>query len=363
MIPILLAVAIAAGSPGDLKTFRDWIVGCDNRLACHATTLDPVSTPEEVETGDEPIADNAIGLAILRGAAALDEPRIRFLPRYAYDPEPNPDPGSIRHLAVLDTAGKVIFRLEFSPQDIVRANAPEGLPVPADSALWQALAAGGTIMLHRDPNTSLARISLRGLRDTMRHMDESQHRIGNVTALVERGKEAAHLVPLQVPDQPVIVPPTSALSPTKLSRAALLRLQDKHKCGRREARPAAIYQRLDDRMTMLLLNAACSSYNGEGYVYVVDNDRNARIAAIRLNDSDPPLAAPQVVSAWWDETERRLHSFGRGRAIADCGQQQAFAWDGEQFFLIREAAMGECRGSVDYITIYRRRTIERGKRP
>lgn len=364
MILLILAVAIATDPTGELKTFRDWIVGCDNRHVCHATTLDPQSTPEEVDTGDEPIADNAIGLAILRRAAAHDVPHIRFLSCYQCPPQTSPDPGSVRSLAVRDKAKKAIFRLELSPSDATRANGVEGLPIPADSALFRALAEGEVVTLDDGANKPLATISLRGVRDTLRHMDANQGRIRNITALVERGNAAAYLMPPKVPQQPVIVPPASALPPTELARAKLRRLQERHKCDSSGTRlPEAIYQRLDDRTTMLLLNAACSPYNGEGFVYVVDNGGKARIASVRFTGSDPLLKAPQVVSAGWEEAERRLHSFGRGRAMADCGQHQAFAWDGEQFLLVQEAVMGECRGSVDYITVYRRNTIGLGKLP
>lgn len=305
-----------------------------------------------------------MGLAILRGIAAHDAPHIRFLSCYQCAPQNSPDPGSVRSLAVLDKLEKVIFRLELSLGDGARANGAEGLPVPADSALFPALAEGEVIRVNDGANNPLAMISLRGMRETLRHIDEKQGRIGNVTALVERGNVAAYLVPPKVPQLPVVVPPASALPPTELAGATLRRLQKRHKCDSSGTRlPEAIYRRLDDRTTMLLLNAACSPYNGEGFVYVIDNRGNARIAPVRLTGSDPPLETPQVVSGGWDETERRLRSFGRGRAIADCGQQQAFAWDGEQFLLVEEAVMGECRGSVDYITIYRRDTIERGKWP
>lgn len=196
----------------------------------------------------------------------------------------------------------------------------------------------------------------------MRHMDADQHRLGNVSALAERGKAVAHLVPPWVPEQPLVVPPVATLAPTMLTQAGLRRLQEQNKCDHSGAGlPEAIYQRLDDHATMLLLNAGCSSYNGEGFVYVVDNQGKACPAAVRLTPSDPPLAEPQVTSAYWDEKLRRLRSFARGRAMADCGQDQAFAWDGSQFLLVEEADMGACRGSIDYITVYRRETVERGR--
>ena len=365
MIPILLSAVVAASPINYLSTFRDWIVGCDNRHACHATTLYPELTAEEVEAGvEDSVADNAIGIAILRNAGANDAAHVRFLHCYQCDPKEDPDPAAVRSLAVLDKVGKVLFRLKLSLQDVGQANAPDGLPIPADSSLFAALAEGEVIELHDGSDQFLTSISLRGLRDAMRYMDTDQRRLGNVTALAERGKAAATLVPPWIPEPPIIVPPASALPPVELTPAELRRLQEKNKCDDPVVGlPEAIYQRLDDRTTMLLLNAGCSSYNGEGFVYVVDNGGKALLAPVRLTPTETALEAPQVVSAHWDKKERRLHSFERGRAMADCGAELTFAWDGTQFLLVEEADMGACRGSVDYITVYRRETVERGKLP
>lgn len=362
MIPILLSAAVAASPINYLSTFRDWIVGCDNRHACHATTLYPELTTEEVEAGvEDSVADNAIGIAILRGAGANDAAHVRFLHCYACETKDSPDPAAVRRLAVLDKAQKVLFRLNLSSQDAKQANSPEGLPIPADSTLFAALAEGEVIELHDGSDQFLTSISLRGLRDVMRYMDVDQRRVGNVTALVERGHAAAYLVPPWIPEQPIIVPPASASPPKELAQAELLRLQEKHKCDYPGVGlPEAMYDRLDNRTTLLLLTIGCSSYNGSGFVYLVDNDGRARQAIVRLTPSDPPLEAPQTVSADWDKKERRLRSFERGRAMADCGAEQAFAWEGTQFLLVEEADMGACRGSVDYITVYRRDTAERG---
>ena len=358
LIPIILAAAVSVSPIGDLNTFRDWIVGCDNRHACHATTLYPEPTSEEVETGADPIADNAIGMAIHRSAGANDAPRVRFLA--CYQCEASPDPAGVRGLAVLDKAGKVIYRLRLSAKDADRANAPDGWRIPADSALFAALAEGEVLDLVDGADRSLTSISMRGVRDAMRHMDEDQHRIGNVTALVERGHVAAYLVPLWIPEQPIVVPRAPASPPKKLVEAELLRLQENLKCDYPGAGlPEAIYDRLDDRTTLLLLTIGCASYNGSGFVYLVDNDGRARSAIVCLTPSDPPLDEPQTVSADWNGKERRLRSFERGHAMADCGAEQAFAWDGTQFLLVEEADMGACRGSIDYITVYRRDTVER----
>ena len=41
MLLILAAAATIAPDPGELRTFSDWTVGCDNGLACEAIVLLP----------------------------------------------------------------------------------------------------------------------------------------------------------------------------------------------------------------------------------------------------------------------------------------------------------------------------------
>jgi hypothetical protein len=64
---------------------------------------------------------------------------------------------------------------------------------------------------------------------------------------------------------------------------------------------------------------------------------------------DPPM----LVNAGWDTKQGLLTSFAKGRGLGDCGVGDDYAWDGSRFRLVRQIAMGECRGSTDYITTWR----------
>jgi hypothetical protein len=41
MLGLALAVAAAGSQIADLKTFKDWVVGCDNGLLCQASAMMP----------------------------------------------------------------------------------------------------------------------------------------------------------------------------------------------------------------------------------------------------------------------------------------------------------------------------------
>src|SRR3954467_12719031 len=63
---LLAAAAAAATGSGELKTFKDWTVGCDNGRACQAVGQ---YSAENMEL---------ISVSILRGAGAADAPKIWF---------------------------------------------------------------------------------------------------------------------------------------------------------------------------------------------------------------------------------------------------------------------------------------------
>ncbi len=359
----LLAAAIATSAIGELHTYRDWIVGCDNLHACHATTLIPEPTEAEIETGDEPSADNLFNLSLRRDGGMHDQPRMRLLACYMCDSETGREPALARELRVRGKDGTVVERQMFTAAEAASLGSDGGISIPADGRLIGGLMRGDTVEVYDGEGHYLAAISLRGLNAAMRHMDESQHRSGTVTALVARGPGDAILIPPRPPEPFIRVPPPSDRPPVRLPAQELAVLQEQYRCDTGgTGLPEAFSARLDESNTMLLLFANCSAYNGEGYVFLIGEDQSVRPAPVRLVPHDPEFELPQVVSAYWDAKERRLHSFGRGRALADCGQDQAFAWDGEQFILVEEADMGECRGSIDYITVYRRETVIRAPR-
>lgn len=184
MLRIILAAAVSAAQISDPDTHRVWSVDCNSRHVCRATTPHAEVTLETHKIGA--VAQRTIGLAIHRDPGANAAPRIRLLPCDLCAPDSAPDPKRVREIAVLDTAGKPIFRLQLSAREARRANTPEGLAFPADSGLFLAMAVGETLDFGDTSLQSFAKTSLRGARDALRAMDMNQLRSGAVTALLER---------------------------------------------------------------------------------------------------------------------------------------------------------------------------------
>jgi hypothetical protein len=221
------------------------------------------------------------------------------------------------------------------------------------------LANGRRVTVHGGSGPPLASSSLTGLAAAFLHMDERQRRLGTTGALIRRGPRADRAVPAAPPLPRVIQPRPVGGAPRALSVAAATRLigPDRARCdyAQRSVRPRAI--RLDARHSLALVEHPCGNgaYNVFTSAFIVDEAGRALPATL---DSDsgmgPDRANPHVlVNADWDPGTRRLSGFARGRGLGDCGVEQEYAWDGARFRLVRRSEMGECRGSVDYITTWR----------
>lgn len=356
---LLMLLAVSTMDPGEqLQVFDDWIVGCANLPACHATSLDP-ETPVDRDDADIPfVADNEIRMAIRRDAGMHAKVQVQLLPNPFSSPETAADPAQVRMMLYRNAAGTIVETMRLSADDLVPLAANGTLAAESSAHVAQAVQSSETLELVDGTGATIATVSLRGGKEALRYMDFAQHRKGNVTALVEKGEEPAYRVPPYVPMQPVVVPPFSSRSPTKVASSDFAALVEKAKCpGENPPASELVSERLDDRTTLFMTVTACASYNNEGLIYTVADDGTARPAVIRPDRNRPPLEQP-IVGAWWDTRERRLHSFGRGRGLSDCGTHQSYAWDGAQFLLVLEEAMSICRGSVDYITVYERPVVD-----
>jgi hypothetical protein len=155
------------------------------------------------------------------------------------------------------------------------------------------------------------------------------------------------------------VRPSSKARPLRLPSARVAALRKRGGCDpdldMTDYQPES--RRLDDRTNLVLIRCWLGAYNGSSLVLVgrASNGSDLQPARFDYNASageeNGPTAAPE--GAYWSEETGRLASFFKGRGLGDCGAGQDWAWDGQRFRLIRAEAMGECRGSTDYITTWR----------
>ena len=231
------------------------------------------------------------------------------------------------------------------------------------SAFLDALRPTKNMALLDARGAEIGHVSLAGLSAALLFMDDQQKRIGTVTALIRKGPNPASAVPAP-PALPMIVSsPVPKAPPRLLTGADQARLLKPFACEHKDAgdfSPSHI--RLDSKTTLALLPFPCG--NG-AYNYValaLQIDERGRVTPA-LFDSPPTYgedpATNEVIGSAWDAEKRTLTSYSKDRGLGDCGLQTEYVWDGTRFRLILQEEMRECRGSVEFITLWRATVVRR----
>jgi hypothetical protein len=324
-MPILLALAAAAAAPqpGELKTFKDWIVGCDNGRACQAVGLLPEG---EVEGAT---------ITVQRDAGANAVPKITIT-------------SEVKAVGLSIDDALSVFKL--TPRDgFFEISDREAMDFTVP------LAKANRIALVDTGGKPLATISLAGASAALRYIDNKQKRVGTVTALVAKG--AAKAGPLPPPLPIVAAPPVDKRPPRTLSAARVTALigPDNAKCDYSTAKVEPEAFRLDARTSLVTVAHPCGNgaYNYFSSAFLIDETGKVRPATFDTDKRKKDGWQLGLVNAGYDPKTPRLSSFVKQRGLGDCGLGQDFAWDGMQFRLVDQTEMGECRGSVDYITTWR----------
>jgi uncharacterized protein DUF1176 len=319
---ILFALLVAAGAvpqPAEIRTFRDWSVGCDNGRACHAVALMPEDWP-----------DDGLTMSVRRGPAPKDAPVLAI------------ELGTDSNAASLSADGrKLAVRL-------VGADGETRVAEADAAALIGVLRSAGRLQVEGADGKPLGTVSLRGASAALLYMDEKQRRTGTPTALVRPGTRPAAGPPPPLPV--VLAARVSAARPLALTAAELQALRRKHGCtigevgGPDEAERVA----LGPADTLLLLACGSGAYN-VSYVPFVLRGRGGGVRAdLAIFDAKPGWweteGKPILVNAAWDAERGLLTSFSKGRGLGDCGTTAAYAWDGRAFRLVDQAEMEECPG-------------------
>lgn len=321
----IVAAALPPGppaTPGEVRTFRDWVVGCDNRLACTAVAL-----------GLDGAEFPTLRIVVMRSGGGA-------LPRVIVDSN-----DGVTAPAAITIDGKPVAkggRID-----------DEGVVFTGEEAgrLIDALATGkaGQIVAGKTEDA----LALTGAAAALRYMDERQRLSGTTAALVARGKDRPTASP---PALPVIARIALAGRAARASAAQLTAMRRAADCqieflDEAQTRPEA--HALGGGATLILLPCGAGAYNFMSAVFVIGGDGTLRPATFDAPTGfDPePGEVPQLVNAGFGEG--RLSSYAKGRGIGDCGVSQSFVWDGARFRLVEQSEMTECRGSTRLVTTWR----------
>lgn len=315
---------------GQQKFFKDWAVACDNALTCEAINL-----PDAIENND------ALAVVLRRGYRPGDELSISIS---------GFSTSNDRYRLRVDGKDADTGTLTANQSEIVLTE-KEALKVA------RALARGKAFALIDGDGKRLGNGSLAGSTAALQFVDSIQNRTGTADALASAGRKAAR--PKWAP-LPVVRAQRIGSSAPIPGTAEMIDLIEKSPCseqrfGVTEDAAYSLGKMSGVPRALVLISCGNGTYNMVHAPYVGTKNaagkwifEPARFDFV-ANKEDPPL----LVNASWEPQKQQLDSFSKGRGLGDCGNAESYVWDGTMFRLISAIGLSECRGSTNWLTLWR----------
>ncbi len=332
-IAITAATLSVPPALGTIQTSKNWTYGCDNVLHCDAIALLPPETPDDFLT--------------LRLSRSYDDTELQL---------------QITGLKGKGDRYQIFIDDRLSDTGQIDPNSGAANISNADAMkLARAMTYGKLLTIRDSAQKIIGRVSLLGSMAAFRYLDKTQMRSGTDGALVKRGKHSMRLSP---PKAPLITAPRIAAANDIPSASALVALAEGGSCAikRLGVTQDAVYDLdVSDGMPRALALISCGNgaYNSFSAPYIGTKDAGGawKFVAARF-DYDGSAKNEKgdvalIVNANWDTKSQILSTSNKGRGIGDCGNSADYVWDGTMFRLIRARAMQECRGSLDWISVWR----------
>ncbi|MEH6701123.1 DUF1176 domain-containing protein [Parasphingorhabdus sp.] len=336
---IATSAALPVPQPGEIPTFKDWAVGCDNIGNCEAVSL-------LAEEGGARFDDWGGPISIIRTAGKDDIFKIRVL----FDGK-----GFDRYKMMVDNE-----LVDTGP--IVEGDYPIEIVGEDAKKVADAIIKGKRLVVQDPTGENITHISLAGSSAALRYIDQKQDRSGTDTALVAKGKRPFQATATQAPIIVVDQWETAKLVP---EAGSLVALAEDSKCkedryGLVEDQAYPLGKRGDVYRALVLISCGAGAYNFSSAPYVGEyrkDDSAGWTFTPAKFDRQPSWGGegnqPLLVNVSWNEQDQTLSSYGKGRGVGDCGSAENYVWDGDAFRLIDASAMNECRGAYEWITIWR----------
>ena len=336
----LVAAATAVPQPSEIKTFKDWSVGCDNGGICTAVSLAP-NDSGAFDRWDGPIT-------VVRTAGQDDVFKIRVLVE-VLDID--------RYKMIVD--GKLV---DTGP--IVKGDHPIEIVGQDARKVAKAIAEGNQLQVTDPDGKNLTSVSLAGSSAALRYMDARQKRAGTRSALIAKGRRDFRPLKASIPLIAVDQWEKSELIP---ETADLVNLAENSDCkderfGVVEDQVFPLGKRDGKLRALALISCGSGAYNFASRAYIGEYDDSGRgtkgwkFTAAEF-DLKPVWGgdgkAPLLVNAYWTADDQLLGSYNKGRGLGDCGSAERYVWDGKMFRLIEATRMNECRGALEWITVWR----------
>jgi len=340
MLTPLAAVLASAPQPGEIKTFKDWAVGCDNGDTCKAVSLVPDQSGA-FDKWEGPIT-------LIRTAGTNEILKIRILieaneiDRYKMKVDGQlVDTGSV---------GDGDYPIEIVGEDAKK--------------VAKAIARGNNLQVIGPSDEILTQISLAGTTAALRYIDAKQMRAGTETALIAKGRRPYSPKPSAIP---LIAVDQWSDADRVPDTTELVALAENSECkderfGVVEDQAYAMGERAGTYRALILISCGSGAYNFSSTSFIGEHqkgpDGDGHWNFVPAKFDTPPGwggdgRTPLLVNASWESSDQILTSYAKGRGLGDCGNSESYVWDGETFRLIEATSMTECRGGYEWITTWR----------
>jgi Protein of unknown function (DUF1176) len=331
---VLMAATNPVPVPGKVETYTDWTVGCDNGLACQAVSLATEGVPEGM-----------MSMVITRPSEATSPLTIEMSGFTST---------SDRYRVVVDGRITATGTIQVGSETIAVAGA-------SAMKLARAMARGKAIRVIDGAGADLGTASLSGVSAALRYIDGQQGRAGSRGAVIATGRRMATAKKSAIPTIEVKkIVPTDMLP----DASAMVALSESSPCaqerfGSTEDTAYSLGTGENGAQALVLLNCGAGAYNFSSGVYVGQRNSAGKWAfapaefdygASGFSDESK---IPILINADWDAAKQSLSSYAKGRGLGDCGSTESWVWDGAAFRLTEAKVMGECRGSRDWIPVWR----------
>jgi len=333
------------------RDFKNWSVVCDNANRCVAEggndDIDDTHTSMIVRLTRDAGADAQASLEIF-ASAPLDLRTARA------DGQP---------FDAVPAEWHAVARTGSEDADVYPFHIRTNDPTTVDA--WLTRSRNAQMVSFGDPAAKQTpRVSLSGLNAALLLIDDTQGRIGTVTALLRKGTRPASSVPAApaLPPAPVPAPRVADLTPAE-QRPLVDAVFDKFSGNvkRCVADAGDEMSALDRRKTAsaiaisttdAIVSIPCqtsSAYNHTDLWYRVH--RSAPYAPTPLDFGEHASAGldaasftNQLTEASYDPSRAMLSSLDRVRSAGDCGSSASWVFDGRRFVLNDVAMHGACNG-------------------
>jgi hypothetical protein len=340
---LAMALDVSAGGAnitlGETREFGDWVAGCDNALTCEAVALTAAQN-----------SSNYQSLLIQRSRNALQKE----------------DPGQLKVvMRGLNTAAdryRVIIDDKIVDTGAINQRQHSITVSAADAKrLTQAIAQGYQMRIEDGAGKTIGEFSLKGSASSLRYFDTKMGLAGTGDALVAKGRRNAPPLNKSLPviaakrvTQDGPIPGTDELisfleaSPCSANRVDV-----------REDRIYSLGRRGTADQALLLLGCGGGGDNSSTAVYVASSNNGGKWTFEKAPFDLTPLGfaggeeLPMLINANWTPDGQQLSSFAKNRGSGDCGEASSYVWDGTMFRLSGASKMPACRGSMEWITVWR----------